>query len=437
MVGTVADGVVSLEEISRFSNYPVRLGDTLHWDFLYLFDQMKRGLKQAFARYPDIVSIGVDTWGVDFGLIDRRGRLISNPVSYRDGRTAGMAGRVLQRISREELYALTGNQLMEINTLFQLYAMREAGDDRLDAADKLLFMPDLFHYFLCGAAVNEYTISTTSQLLDPVTRTWSHPLFERLGLPLHLMQPVVPSGTVLGTLLPEVVEETGGEGVKVVAVGAHDTASAVASLSAAGDRWAFLSSGTWSLMGIRTPEPFLTPRAMQYDFTNEGTVEGEIRFLKNITGLWLLQCVAKEFEAEGMAVDYDAWIRQAETSACQTLLPVNDPLFSAPVSMRSAIAGYARDTGQSLPVTPGDYMRCITRSLATCYGEVKCQLEEISGRTIDTLYVVGGGSRNRLLNRFTEEMTGCRVVVGEPEATAMGNIRLQASLFENLTKTND
>lgn len=425
IVGTPTPEGVVLDEIHRFSNRPVRLGNTLYWDFLSLFEQLKLGLKKAFAAYDDIHSIGVDTWGVDFGLIGKNGQLLSNPVSYRDSRTRDILGKVFEVIPRDELYALTGNQLMEINTAFQLYSMVLNEDPLLSLADKLLFMPDLFNYFLSGVAVNEYTIASTSQLLHLREKGWASDILERLRIPSRLMQSVVPSGAVLGDLLPEITEETGGKGVKVVAVGSHDTASAVASLSPSGNDWAFLSSGTWSLMGIKVKEPILSSLAMEFDFTNEGTVDGEIRFLKNITGLWILQQVMAEFAEEGMHTDYETMISEAEKLTTTTIIDVDDTRFSGTSGMRKLIAEYCRNTNQSPPLSPGEYMRSITLSLASKYAEVKRQLELVSGQKINTIYVVGGGARNRLLNHFTAELTGCRVVAGEAEATAIGNILLQ------------
>lgn len=428
IVGTVTGEKVELDEVHRFPNRQIYLGGTLHWDFLALFEELKTGLKKAFAKYDGIVSIGVDTWGVDFGLLDSRGRLLSNPVCYRDTRTNGILEKVFRVIPEAELYRLTGNQFMEINTAFQLYSMVCNDDPLLKAADKLLFTPDLFNYFLTGVAVNEYTISTTSQLYQHATGGWATDVFSKLGIPQRLMQKIVPSGTVVGRLLPEIAAETGGKDVQVVAVGSHDTASALASIQAQGDNWAFISSGTWSLMGIETERPILTPEAMACDFTNEGTVNGKIRFLRNITGLWLLQNVVRELELKGEKCGYAEMIAEAGQSGLQSVVDVDDPCFNKPESMCEAIAGYCRQRGMQPPRTKGEFMRCIALSLATKYAEVKGMLEKCSGRKIDTIYIVGGGSQNGLLNRMTEELTGARVVVGATEATAIGNIRCQKSV---------
>lgn len=426
IVGAVnADGHINLEEIHRFKNRPIRLGGTQHWDFLALFQELKDGLRKAFAKYPDIVSIGIDTWGVDFGLIDSRGRLMSNPVSYRDARTAGLLAEVDKIMPRQELYAITGNQFMEINTLYQLYSMVRAKDPQLDNAEKLLFTPDLFTYFLTGVCRNEYTISTTSQLYDHRAKGWANEIFERLGLPQRLMQPIVYPGTVIGPLLPEVVAEVGGKNCKVVAVGSHDTASALASIEAKGDNWAFLSSGTWSLMGIETDTPILTEQALSADFTNEGTVNGKIRFLRNITGLWILQNLMREWENRGEACSYAELIATAKSSTLQSVVDVDAPCFGSPISMENAIRQYCAEHHLEAPQTKGDFMRCVALSLATKYAEVKQKLEECSGRKIETIYVVGGGSQNTLLNAFTEKLTRARVVCCDVEATAVGNIKIQ------------
>ncbi len=426
IVGTVLpDGGIQLNEIHRFPNRQIRLGSTVYWDFPALFEELKTGLKKAFAQYNDIVSIGVDTWGVDFGLIDRKGRLISNPVCYRDRRTSGILEKAFRKMPKEQLYSLTGNQFMEINTAFQLYSMVLEEDPVLEIADKLLFTPDLFNYFLTGKAVNEYTISSTSQLYHHASKGWATEVFRQLNLPQHLMQRIVPSGTLIGELSPDIAAETGGTGVKVVAVGAHDTASALASIEAEGEDWAFISSGTWSLMGIETDHPILTEEAMTCDFTNEGTVNGRIRFLRNITGLWLLQNLMKEWEAAGEACSYADLIAEAGQCKLNTVVDVDAPCFNHPDHMGKAIRDYCHEKGLKAPESKGEYMRCIALSLATKYAEVKKLLEKCSGREIKTIYVVGGGSQNQLLNRLTEELTGAKVICKSVEATAIGNIKVQ------------
>lgn len=430
IVGESTPSGIALTEVHRFPNRQITLGGTVHWDFLALFEELKTGLKKAFSKYDDIVSIGIDTWGVDFGLIDRNGSLLANPVCYRDARTAGMLDKAFQSIPKEEFFALTGNQFMEINTVFQLLAMKERGDVALEVADKLLFMPDLFNYYLCGVAANEYTIATTSQMLNPSTQEWDAEVFSRLGLPIGIMQRIAPAGTILSELLPDVAEEVGAPtGIKVVTVGSHDTASAIASISPEGsDDWAFISSGTWSLMGIDTPSPIVTPDALAADFTNEGITNGHVSFLRNITGLWILQNLEKEWAAAGADYTYESLIAEAEESGVNSIIDVDSPCFSKPRNMSVAISDYCQSHKLEVPQTKGDFMRVVCLSLASKYADVKMKLEKCSGQHIDTIYVVGGGSQNALLNRFTAEMTACRVVPCEKEATAIGNIKVQMSI---------
>ena len=432
IVGTVLSNGIELDEVHRFPNRQIRLGGTLYWDFLSLFEELKKGLKKAFAKYNGIVSIGVDTWGVDFGLIDQNGHLVSNPVCYRDTRTNGILEKAFRMMSESEWYALTGNQFMEINTAFQLYSMVLSNDPTLKAAEKLLFTPDLFNYFLTGVAVNEYTIASTSQLFHHGAQNWATEIFKRLSIPQSIMQKIVPSGTILGELLPEITTEIGGTGVKVVAVGSHDTASALASIEPEGENWAFISSGTWSLMGIETEKPILSTEAMKCNFTNEGTVNGKIRFLRNITGLWLLQSLMKEWETQGKSCSYTDMIAEAEHCSLESVLEVDDPCFNNPTSMSKAIEQYCKERNLKVPQTQGEYMRCVALSLATKYAEVKQSLEKCSGRKIHTIYIVGGGSQNQLLNRLTEELTGAKVICKAVEATAIGNIKVQHTINQHL-----
>ena len=393
----------------------------LRWDFYALFNELKTGLKKAFAKYGnEIESIGIDTWGVDFGLLDKDGKLISTPVCYRDDRTKGMLELAFQKLPKEEFFQRAANQFMEINTAFQLLS----SVSELQQAEKLLFMPDLFNYFLTGKCCNEFTISSTSQLLNSLTHQWDDVIFDRLGLPKRLMQNIVYPGTVIGRLTDELAEEVGGN-ANVVAVGSHDTASAVASISDASDDWAFISSGTWSLMGTPTKEPIISQEAFDAAFTNEGMTDGRIRFLKNITGLWLIQQLVKEWEQEGYKCDYSDLVKEAEQSTLSSYFDVDDASFMNPEKMSEAIVAYLKERNENVPVTKGDFMRCICISLAKKYAEVKTQMERCTNKKINKIYIVGGGSRNQLLNRLTAEFTGCEVVRGEVEATAMGNVLVQ------------
>ena len=412
---------IQLEEIHRFENNQKIIGGHLRWDFEALFNELKTGLKKAFAKYGDeIESIGVDTWGVDYGLLDEDGKLISTPICYRDDRTKGMLELAFQKLPKEEFFQHAANQFMEINTAFQLLC----SVSELESAEKLLFMPDLFNYFLTGKCYNEFTISSTSQLMNSLTHQWDDVIFERLGLPKHLMQEIIYPGTVIGRLSDELAEEVGGN-LNVVAVGSHDTASAVASISDTNDDWAFISSGTWSLMGTPTKEPIISKEALESDFTNEGMTDGRIRFLKNITGLWLIQQLVKEWESEGYKCDYSELVKEAEQSTLSSSFDVDDARFMNPEKMSEAIVSFLKENNEELPVTKGDFMRCICISLAKKYAEVKTQMERCTNKKINKIYIVGGGSRNQLLNKLTAEHTGCEVIRGEVEATAMGNILVQ------------
>ena len=417
---------IELEEIHRFGNEQKMIDGHLRWDFEALFNELKTGLKKAFAKYGDeIKSIGIDTWGVDYGLLDKEGRLIANPICYRDDRTKGMMDAAFQKLPKEEFFQHAANQFMEINTVFQLMSETD-----LQRAERLLFMPDLFNYFLTGKCYNEFTIASTSQLLNTKTHQWDDVIFEKLNLPKRLMQEIIYPGTVIGELTAELAAEVGGN-AKVVAIGSHDTASAVASIKDDGSDWAFISSGTWSLMGMPSKEPIISKEALESDFTNEGMTDGRIRFLKNITGLWLIQQLVKEWEQEGYKCDYSELVKEAEHSSLDSSFDVDDARFMNPEKMSEAIVSYLKEENQELPITKGDFMRCVCISLAKKYAEVKTQMERCTNKKINKIYIVGGGSKNQLLNRLTAEYTGCEVIRGEVEATAMGNILVQLK-SENL-----
>ena len=414
---------IELEEIHRFGNEQKMMDGHLRWDFEALFNELKTGLKKAFAKYGDeIKSIGIDTWGVDYGLLDKEGRLIANPICYRDDRTKGMMDAAFQKLPKDEFFQHAANQFMEINTAFQLMSETD-----LQRAERLLFMPDLFNYFLTGKCYNEFTIASTSQLLNTKTHQWDDVIFEKLNLPKHLMQEIIYPGTVIGELTAELAAEVGGN-AKVVAIGSHDTASAVASIKDDGSDWAFISSGTWSLMGTPSKEPIISKEALESDFTNEGMTDGRIRFLKNITGLWLIQQLVKEWEQEGYKCDYSELVKEAELSSLDSSFDVDDARFMNPEKMSEAIISYLKEENQELPITKGDFMRCVCISLAKKYAEVKTQMERCTNKKINKIYIVGGGSKNQLLNRLAAEYTQCEVITGEVEATAMGNIFMQLAV---------
>lgn len=426
IAGWLEDGKLTMEEIHRFGNRQVRLGDHVYWDFPALFEDMKAGLKKAASKGYEVESIGVDTWGVDFGLIDRDGQLLGNPVCYRDARTAGMTEKLFETLTPTEHYATTGIQVMEINTLAQLLSIK--GTAQLEAAEHLLFMPDLFSYFLTGKATNEYCIASTSELLDAKRREWSWETIEALGLPKRIFGDIVMPGTVRGELRKDIAEETGLKDVKVIAVGSHDTASAVAAVPAIeGDGpVAFLSSGTWSLLGIELPEPILTEEARQAEFTNEGGVGGRIRFLQNITGLWILQRLMAEWKERGEEQTFGELLPAAAQASISSIIPVADAAFTNPPSMEKAISDYCRQSNQPVPQTKGEFVRCLFQSLAKKY---KDAIEGVNGllpESLKRLHIIGGGSQNGLLNQFTADALGIPVWAGPVEATAMGNILVQA-----------
>ncbi|GAB6007993.1 rhamnulokinase [Dysgonomonas reticulitermitis] len=438
IVGTIEDGRIRLDEVHRFNNEPVKLGDTLYWDFLSLFRNIKEGIHQAINKGYDLRGIAVDTWGVDFGLIDKKGRLISNPVCYRDSRTQGMMGKATSRISKEKLYTITGIQQMEINSVFQLLSLEKDDDLTLLVADKLLFIPDLINYYLTGKVYNEYTIASTSQLLNAKIRDWELDLFDQLELPSHLVSDIVHPCSVIGKLKREFAGEAGTSEIPVFAVGSHDTASAIAAIPSVGSEWAFLSSGTWSLLGIQAEEPILTSEAMINDFTNEGGVDNKILFMRNITGLWLLQRLIAEWERGDEDCSYDHLLSECSKSEpFGSVVNTDDPAFTHPVSMSRAIQEYCNKTGQLLPETKGELVRCVLESLALKYHFVMKKLEACSGRSIKHLAVVGGGSQNELLNQYIADALGVEVVVGMTEATAIGNILQQAVTDKAITNLEE
>ncbi len=434
IAGIIENGRIRLDEVHRFSNPPVKLGNTLYWDFLSLFQHIKQGIHQAVKKGYDVKGIAIDTWGVDFGLIDQMGRLIYNPVCYRDARTQGMIEKVKGSISQEELYAVTGIQQMEINTLFQLLSMEAQKDLAFLVAERLLFIPDLMNYYLTGNIFNEYTIASTSQLLNAKAKAWEKDLFNKLNLPLHLMGKIIQPCSIVGQLKDDIREETGINRATIFAVGSHDTASAIASIPFYGEEWAFLSSGTWSLLGIQVDDPILTREAMKNDFTNEGGVGNKVLFMRNITGLWLLQRLITEWKMNEEKCSYEYLLSECEKSKpFGSLIDSDNPDFINPVSMKEAIQGYCRKTGQAVPKTKGELVRCVLESLAIKYRFAMNELESCSERKIKRLAIVGGGSQNELLNRYIADALDVEVVTGLVEATAVGNIIQQAVADKKIT----
>ena len=422
------DNTLSLEEVHRFANGPVRIGDHLHWDILRLWDEVQAGLRLSAERVGGGLSgIGIDTWGVDYGLLDSADRLLGNPYHYRDARTNGMIEAVCEIVPREEIYRQTGIQFMQLNTLFQLYSMRRSQDPTLQAARTFLTIPDLLNFWLTGEKANEFTNSTTTQCYNSNEKRWADEMLARLGIPTRIFQPVTLPGTVLGQVRPRLTEETACGQIPVLAVGSHDTASAVAAVPAEDDNFIYISSGTWSLIGIETIQPIVTPASLNYNMTNEGGVSGTIRFLKNIMGMWLLQECRREWAHAGKNYSYDDLTRLAEEApALKSLICPGDTFFLAPGNMVGRIQDYCQRSGQPIPQTDGEVVRCILQSLALEYRRNAETLRELSGKSLPVIHIIGGGSRNRLLNQFTADATGCTVAAGPVEATAIGNVIIQA-----------
>ena len=427
IAGTITDEKgekkLTMQLVHRFQNRQVRLGNHVYWDFPALFEDMKTGLKKAAQLGLKVSGIAIDTWGVDFGFIDRDGNLVGNPVCYRDARTNGMAERFFADVDRTAHYAVNGTQVMEINTLFQLLSLKLADSPQLQIADKMLFTPDLFSYFLTGEANTEYTIASTSEMLDARKRDWDWQLIDSLGLPRHLFCPIVMPGTVRGRLRKDIAEETGLGEVDVIAVGSHDTASAVAAVPATDDEQpvAFISSGTWSLLGVEINEPILTEEARRAEFTNEGGIGGKITFLQNITGLWFIQRLMAEWKEEGDEQQYDILLPAAEKAVIDTVIPVDDAAFQNPPSMQQAIIDYCNAHNLTAPTSKAETTRVVLQSLAAKYAEATSALNAMLPSPIKKLHIIGGGSQNKLLNRLTEEALGVPV-----EATGIGNILTQA-----------
>jgi rhamnulokinase len=423
ILGHLQAGIITTEEIHRFPNEPVEYGHSLHWDVARLWLEVRKAL--STLSNTKLTSIGVDAWGVDYALLGERGELLQNPYHYRDRRTRGVMEDVFRRIPKEEIYQATGIQFMPINTLYQLFAAHRDTPTTIAAAKQLLTIPDLFHYWLTGNAVCEYTNATTTQMVDPVRRTWAADLLRRLGLRSELPAPIVEPGTVLGSLLPGIVQHSSLAGTPVIAPASHDTGSAVAAISARDDT-AFLSSGTWSLLGTELDAPIITAEALRLNFTNEGGVNSTTRLLKNVMGLWMLQSCLRAWTDKGYCYDHTGLLQMAEGEpSFAHLVDPDDECFLRAGDMPAAIDDFCRRTHQPVPSSPGAYFRCVVESLAMKYRLVLRNLEKVSGKRFEQIWVIGGGSRNRMLNRFTADATGRRVLAGPAEATALGNIAIQ------------
>jgi rhamnulokinase len=416
-------GILTTQEVHRFPNEAVEYGGSLHWDVPRLWFEVRKALN--CVEQLQLAGIGVDAWGVDYALLGERGELLQNPYHYRDRRTQGVMEDVFRKVSRQEIYRTTGIQFMPINTLYQLYAAQRDTPSILSAAKQLVTIPDLFNYWLTGIAVCEFTNATTTQLVDPIRRTWATELLSKLGFPLELPAAMVEPGTVLGPLLPTISPDSALTGTPVIAPACHDTGSAVAAITAR-EHTAFLSSGTWSLIGTELDAPVLTPEALKLNFTNEGGVNGTTRLLKNVMGLWMLQGCRNCWSARGQSCDYRELVELASREpAFAHLVDPDDESFLRPTDMLAAIDQFCAKTHQPAPPNPGAYVRCVLESLALKYRLILRSLEQLCGTSIEHIRIIGGGSKNRLLNQFTANATGRRVLAGPAEATALGNVAIQ------------
>lgn len=423
ILATVGDGKISLEEILRFPDPIIEMQGHFYWDLPAIYKSVIDGLGAIAARGEKIESIGIDTWGVDFAMFGRDGAMLRLPYCYRDPHTEGAPEKFFERMPCRTLYEKTGIQIMNFNSVFQFDTLRRNDCSALEAADKILFIPDALAYLLTGNAVTEYTIASTAQMIDPRTKQWDADILYELGLAPEKFGRMVMPGDAIGPLTAEVQRLTGLGAIPVVAVASHDTGSAVAAVPAENDDFAYLSSGTWSLMGIESKEPIIDERSFAMNFTNEGGVEGTVRVLKNICGMWLLE----RCRAEWPETDYSEITAEAERAEpFRSLINPDVQCFANPASMTEAIAEYCRRTGQPVPETVGQYARCIFESLALRYRQVTEMLKTLSQHPIERLYVIGGGARNEMLNRFTADATGIPVETGSSESTAIGNVMMQA-----------
>jgi rhamnulokinase len=431
MAGRWQGSQIALQEVHRFPNGPVPLADTLRWDLLHLWREIRNGLAQA-SKLSDArpVSIGVDTWGVDYVLLGEHGEWMGLPYAYRDARTRGLVEEVLAQIPRAEIFAQSGTQFLEINTLYQLLAAHKNTPGLLEKTQRMLLIPDWVHWALCGSEACEFTNASTTQFLHPRLQQWSRPLLETLGIPTHFLPSIVAPGTAMGPLRSNLQRDASLPPLTVTAPATHDTASAVAAIPTERTGrcdWAYISSGTWSLVGAEVPEAHLGEAALRYNFTNEGGVDGTYRLLKNVMGLWLLQQLRSDLAQAGTVLDYGALVQLAsEAPALTCVVDPDAPGFLRPTRMIETLQQTCRAAGQAAPSTPGAMARCLLESLALRYRQVLEELEQITGSRLEIIHIVGGGSRNALLNQFTADACQRPVVAGPVEATALGNVLVQA-----------
>jgi rhamnulokinase len=427
ILGTLADGKLQLTEIHRFENQMQYINGHFFWNIFSLFNELKTGLKkciQEFGIQPE--SIGVDTWGVDFVHLNKEGMIISLPFAYRDSRTDTSIEDLFRIIPKDEVYLQTGIQFMQFNSLFQLFSMVKDQSSLLEITDKILFMPDALNYLFSGEAVTEFSIASTSQMIVPGKNEWQKALIEKAGIPTSILTDIVSPGTIIGKIKPDVAKETGSESVPVIAVAGHDTASAIASVPASGKNYAYISSGTWSLMGIESDVPLVSEKTLAMNYTNEGGVEGTTRFLKNIMGMWLIQECRRAW-IEEKNYNWDEMVNLAKASEpFKFLINPDDSSFLNPGDMPKAVAAYCKKTGQPQPSTHAETIRCIYDSLALKYRFTLEQILTVSEMPIEKIHIIGGGANNKFLNQLTADATKLKVIAGPTEATATGNILVQA-----------
>lgn len=432
---------IRLKEVHRFANGTVPIGGTLRWDLLHLWKEIRDGLVLAGNTLEPCSSVGVDTWGVDYVLQDRRGEWLGLPFAYRDPRTQGLVAELCALVPRQEIFEASGLQFMEINTLVQMLAAQQSHPHLLSQAHRMLMIPDWIHWALCGSTVTEFSNATTTQCLHPTTRSWSTGLMDKLGIPTHFLPEIVQAGTDLGDLRPEVSESSGLRKTRVIAPATHDTGSAVVGVPAVGHacgEWAYISSGTWSLMGVEMQDATLSREALHLNFTNEGGVDGTYRLLKNIMGMWLVQQLKKGFEKRGGTYGYAELVQlAAKASPLRSIINPDSPQFLRPAEMISAVQDFCKSTAQPVPETEAELVRCVLESLALRYRDVLTSLETLTGKTIQVIHIVGGGSRNALLNQFTADACKRPVIAGPIEATAIGNVLFQAKSMGELRSLSD
>jgi rhamnulokinase len=433
ILGRLDDGKLTLEEAHRFPNGAIHIAGSMRWDALRIFEELKTGLRKIAERGVRAESLSVDSWGLDYVFLGGGQPMLSLPHHYRDSRTDAPYAATMRSPHPARIFAETGIQFMQINTLYQFMAERERNPELLSFADQFLLMADYLHWLFSGEACAEESLASTTQMYNPVTRSWSQPLMEMFGFPEKIFPKIVRSGTRLGALLPEIAAEIGSAPMEIIATCSHDTGAAVAAAPAIGEDWAYLSSGTWSLIGVELPAPLINETARAHNFTNEAGFDGTTRFLKNIVGLWILQEARRAWVRKGNELEYAALTLQAEQAEpFRSLIDPNDTRFLKPGDMPERIAAFCRETGQPAPESPGQFARCIFESLALLYRRTLDELQQVTGRAIARLHIVGGGSQSGLLNQFAANATGRLVLAGPVEATAIGNVLLQATALGHL-----